>query len=212
MLRTLTPAWVETGIITSFSSSLTRGRSVAPKMRAMLGPVMSASRMPQGWPSRTKAQASWAVTLLLPTPPLPEPTAMTWGTFFFKRLMPPASPVIFPSVPVDAGWPEPMAALRCSPRRFLSMSSSTAVIAPMVRCTFSDASTEVTASVTSRRIWSFRGQASMVTSMRTLASWPSSSTCFTMPRSTMDCPSSGSITFFKRSRISSRVAIITPWI
>src|SRR5699024_7484894 len=44
----------------------------------MDGPVMSASRMPTEWPSRRMATASMALVMLLPTPPLPDTTPITF--------------------------------------------------------------------------------------------------------------------------------------
>ncbi len=52
-----------------------RGMPFTPSMDGMEGPVMSASRMAVLWPSRERPMARRAATLLLPTPPLPLPTA-----------------------------------------------------------------------------------------------------------------------------------------
>ena len=54
--------------------------SVTPKAVGAEGPVMSASRTPTRFPFRAMATASMDVTVDLPTPPLPETTAMTFFT------------------------------------------------------------------------------------------------------------------------------------
>ena len=60
----------------STSSSFTTSRAPrAPRIFAMDGPLRSASRTATRQPSRVKAQASPAVIVDLPTPPLPETTA-----------------------------------------------------------------------------------------------------------------------------------------
>ena len=51
--------------------------SLAPKAFGMDGPVISASSTPARRPVRCMAVASMAETVLLPTPPLPDTTAMT---------------------------------------------------------------------------------------------------------------------------------------
>ena len=61
-------------------SSLAPAHSQTPNAFGTDGPVMSASRMAVRLPARCIAVASIAVTVLLPTPPLPETTAMTFFT------------------------------------------------------------------------------------------------------------------------------------
>ena len=51
-----------------------------PIISGMLGPVMSASRSPTLAPSIASATARFTDTVLLPTPPLPEATAMMFLT------------------------------------------------------------------------------------------------------------------------------------
>ena len=73
-----------------------------PIILGMEGPVMSASRMPTVCPRRLSSMASAPVTNDLPTPPLPESTAIT--CFTSERL--------FSSNCVGAVWPP--AAAACS--------------------------------------------------------------------------------------------------
>ena len=61
----------------SMPSSVPVAFSWMPKAVGMEGPVMSASRMATLRPLRAMATAREAVTVLLPTPPLPLTTAMT---------------------------------------------------------------------------------------------------------------------------------------
>ena len=61
-------------------SSVPSSRPRRPKALGMEGPVMSASSTPTDLPRRFIAAASEAVTVLLPTPPLPLTTAMTFFT------------------------------------------------------------------------------------------------------------------------------------
>ena len=49
-------------------------------MRGMLGPVMSASRRPTDAPAWASATARFALTVLFPTPPLPDATATMFLT------------------------------------------------------------------------------------------------------------------------------------
>ncbi len=51
-----------------------------PSMSGTLGPVMSASRRPTVAPARASATARFTAIVLLPTPPLPDATAMTFLT------------------------------------------------------------------------------------------------------------------------------------
>ena len=57
-----------------------------PAMRACEGPLKSASRIAIRSPRARRAPARCSVKVLLPTPPLPEPTATRWRT--------PASPSV----------------------------------------------------------------------------------------------------------------------
>ena len=63
-------------------SSLPTALSWMPRMRGILGPVMSASSTPAIFPRRAVSHASRPVTSDFPTPPLPLTTPMT----FFTRL------------------------------------------------------------------------------------------------------------------------------
>ena len=71
MLISSIPVLVGTGIMPRSSPM---ARSWTPKALGMEGPVMSASRIPAFFPARRASTASWLVTMLLPTPPLPETT------------------------------------------------------------------------------------------------------------------------------------------
>ena len=51
-----------------------------PIIRGMLGPVMSASSRPTEAPAWASATARFTLTVLLPTPPLPDTTAMMFLT------------------------------------------------------------------------------------------------------------------------------------
>ena len=62
-------------------SSLPAARVWMPKALGMEGPVISASRMPTFLPRPAMAQAREEVTRLLPTPPFPLTTAMTFLTW-----------------------------------------------------------------------------------------------------------------------------------
>src|SRR5690606_20771506 len=53
------------------------GSRGTPSMRASEGPFRSASTAPTRWPRLASAAATFAVTALLPTPPLPLATAIT---------------------------------------------------------------------------------------------------------------------------------------
>ena len=64
-------------------SSLAPWHSVTPKAVGAEGPVMSASSTPTRLPFRAMATASIEVTVDLPTPPLPDTTAMTFFTLAF---------------------------------------------------------------------------------------------------------------------------------
>ena len=59
------------------------GASVRPNRRGALGPNTSASTRPVRNPCRTHAPARLAATVDLPTPPLPDPTAMISGAGAF---------------------------------------------------------------------------------------------------------------------------------
>ena len=72
------PDWVSAGYRPDWSAPW---HSDTPKALGMEGPVISASRMPTRWPFRAMATANWAVTVLFPTPPFPETTAITFFTW-----------------------------------------------------------------------------------------------------------------------------------
>ena len=75
-----TPVRLETGLM--LSPSPVAG-PFTPNRRGMDGPVMSASSTPALKPRRRIETASMALVMLLPTPPLPETTPMT----FWIRLL-----------------------------------------------------------------------------------------------------------------------------
>src|ERR1700744_2630338 len=58
----------------------TRGDWLEPIMRGTLGPWISAAMRPPGWPSLASAVARLTASVVFPTPPLPEPTAMIFDT------------------------------------------------------------------------------------------------------------------------------------
>src|SRR3954453_17486176 len=68
--------WRSRGTI--LPDSLARGWPSSPSIIGMLGPVMSASSRPTDAPARARATARFTDTVLLPTPPLPDATAMTF--------------------------------------------------------------------------------------------------------------------------------------
>ena len=94
MLSSFTP-WLSTGTIQCLPSfSRVRGFSCSTSnIMGMLGPWMSASTRPTRRPSRARPAARLAVTVLLPTPPLPLATATMCFTpgSTFRRL--PRSPL-----------------------------------------------------------------------------------------------------------------------
>src|SRR6476620_5125474 len=67
------------GVILLFA--LAFGCPSTPSIIGMFGPVMSASSSPTLAPAWASATARLTLTVLLPTPPLPDPTAMTFLTF-----------------------------------------------------------------------------------------------------------------------------------
>ena len=81
MERSRTP-YFSTGSISclpSFSTPYGRTSST-PNILGILGPKMSVSSNPTLYPKRAKAIARLAETVLFPTPPLPELTAMIFFT------------------------------------------------------------------------------------------------------------------------------------
>ena len=71
-------AVVEAVLLFAFSVPLWAAR--VDRMRACEGPLKSASRMATRSPRTARALARWNVNVLLPTPPLPDPTATRWRT------------------------------------------------------------------------------------------------------------------------------------
>ena len=71
---TLTP-WRSIGSI--LFASVAFGWPVTPSIMGMFGPVMSASRSPTAAPAWARATARLTLTVLLPTPPLPDATEVT---------------------------------------------------------------------------------------------------------------------------------------
>ena len=77
-------SWMPVSVCTGrMASSEPTARPWMPKHLGMEGPVTSASRMAVRWPRRCMVTANWLVTMDLPTPPLPETTAMTFFTCEF---------------------------------------------------------------------------------------------------------------------------------
>ena len=58
----------------------TSGATVVPSMVGTLGPYTSASSSPTLKPMRASAMERLTASVVLPTPPLPEPTAMMAST------------------------------------------------------------------------------------------------------------------------------------
>src|SRR4051794_39813649 len=131
---------------------------------------MSPSIRPTCEPRRARPTARLAATVLLPTPPLPAPTAITFFTCGSTSRFGPPCP------PDPAGPP-------CWPR----------VLADQSMCT-PLAPTSRSARSTSRWMTSFIGQAGVVSSMFTETSSPSIRTPLTMFKVTMSLNSSGSFT------------------
>src|SRR5579863_8861715 len=65
--------WVRLGLITLPGPTV--GAWLDPIMSGTLGPYTSASISPTLWPSFERAMARLTATVVLPTPPLPEPMA-----------------------------------------------------------------------------------------------------------------------------------------
>ncbi len=154
-----------------------------PKSFGMLGPVISASRMPTFLPARVSSHASMAVIEDLPTPPFPLKTAITFSTLLNLFSL------------GSSGLPlEKMA--------FFSSS----LMVPKVIFTSVAPGMARIAIRASRSIWFFIGQPGMV-SARVKETSPASVIfrSLTMFNSTMLRPSSGSCTFFSVSMIWSLV-------
>src|SRR5438094_7456421 len=155
-------------------------------MRGMENPHTSTSSTPTRWPSAARAQARFTVTLDLPTPPLPEATAIT---------------VVFPSV---KNW-------GCSgrpPRRLVTRAPrSSSDIVPRTTWTCSTPDSGATAAVTSVSMRSRRGQPSMVSRTVTVTVASSMRMSFSMPTSSIGLPISGSMTFRSAARTSSVVGM-----
>src|SRR3989454_498898 len=161
------------------------GRSVRPKIFAMLGPVKSASRTPTSYPSLLSWTASMLVTKDFPTPPLPDAIAIMFlNSRFPSRSMP--EPGLFPC----AGWV--WAALFWSWVR----SSFSSVLDIAVVSTATDFTSLDFFRAFSTSVWSVfaRGQCATVSAMVTLTWLPSIDTSRTMLRSTILIPISGSST------------------
>ena len=159
-----------------------------PSSRESENPQMSASSTPTVRPLWASATARLAVSVDLPTPPLPEAIISTGA---WKGM----------DVRGDRSW------ARARARR-MSSERAPASSTPMTRSTLVIDSRASTASRTSRSIWVLKGQPVIVRSTCTTA-WPVSLTEIspTMPSSTMDAPSSGSRTWLRRSRRSA--ALVT---
>ena len=135
---------------------------------------MSPSSRPTLAPNRARPTARFALTVLLPTPPLPAPTAMM--CFTSGRGLPPSRVRSL--------------ALRTSAVNSISsLPSGSPISIDFAR----------TASSISPRILSFMGQAGVVSSMMSLTSFPVCSTSLTMPRVTRSLPRSGSWTVRRAS-------------
>jgi len=120
-----------------------------------------------------------AVTEDLPTPPLPEATAMT--------LVSESAAAKGISI---SGLPAPFSARRSAE----SFCRSSSVIDPKWTCTSSTPSSRLTASVTSRVMRSLRGQPGIVSLIRTPTRLPSIAISSTIPSSVMGLSISGSLT------------------
>ena len=155
----------------------------------MLGPVMSASRMPTWFPSRRSATASSPLTNDLPTPPLPLITAIT------RRISLRCSALPF----CPWGTPRPI-------RRFsssvISVSSTSTLLTP---------SRAPTAAFTSPTIWLLSGQPSVVKARVMSTRFPLARTSRTIPSSMRLLCSSGSMTSWSAARTSASVGIQSPF-
>jgi len=168
MDMTLMPVLVSAGMMPAGPMN---GVLWIPNILGMLGPVMSASSTPTGWPSCRRATASRALTSDLPTPPLPLMTATTCRMWL--------KPSAVPDCPI-----------RPSPIR---RRSSSVISARSIRTsrTPSNPSTAARAWAT---IWSFSGHPEMVRARVRATSSPWIRMLRTMPSSTRFRPNSGSIT------------------
>ena len=159
------------------------GLPVTPIMRGTLNPQTSASRMPTRCPSAARAQARFTVTLDLPTPPLPDATAITVVS-------------------------EPAKKVGCCcwgaapPRRVeTSEARCSSLIGDRETSTRSTPSSGASASVTSLVIRSLSGQPSIVIRTWTRTRPPSSTSMSrSMPMSSIGRPISGSLTLRSASR------------
>ena len=128
---------------------------------------MSASSSPTFAPKRARPTARFTATVLLPTPPLPAPTAITCFTS-------------------GSGLPFSCTfslALRTSAVNSISSISSVVPQAFALACT---------AASTSARILSFMGQAGVVSSITRRTDSPATAMCLTMPSVTRSLWISGS--------------------
>jgi len=159
----------------------------------MLGPVISASKMPIFLPCRASSQASKAVMEDLPTPPLPLITAMTRSILL--NLFNCGNSVA----------PGGKSALR-----------SSSLITDWVMFTCFTPGSFITASRASRSIFCFNGQPAIVKARVKATTPPREMVTFLiMPSSTRLRPSSGSITPDKASYTCFSVIILlqyTPFI
>jgi len=162
--------------------------STSPRMPSSRGtenPQMSASSTPTVSPRRARATARLTVTELLPTPPLPEATAITRAV---------------------SGTSVTGASSRARSRaRAMTACFCAASITPVVTVTCSTPSSAPTWVSTSRWIWVRNGQPAMVSATSTATRPPSTRTEVTMPRSTMSAPNSGSITLRRADRTAASV-------
>ena len=159
-------------------------RPSRPSMRGTEKPQMSASSTPTRKPWAARAAARFTVTDDLPTPPLPEATAMT-------RVV----------VGTAVSGADSFTFQRARAMAWAFSSASISVQSSFTPVTPGKDSTRAT---TSFLIWARSGQPAVVRARVTVTT-PSSPTvtALAMPRSTMSLPSSGSMTPRSRPKTSS---------
>ena len=159
-------------------------------MRGTLKPQMSASSTPTVNPRAASAAARFTVTEDLPTPPLPLATASTR---------------VVDGTSVGAACSRALKRARCIAADFCAW-----FISPYSTLTFVTPGRPSTFDCTSRLIWARSGQPAVVSTTFTVTR-PSSVTraSSTMPRSTIDACSSGSMTPASTPRTSSGVGSLS---
>src|SRR4051812_21370689 len=179
-----TPPWASRGMI--LRSPDTMGRPCTPSIRGIEYPHTSASMAAAVLPSAWRAAARLAVTVDLPTPPLPEPTQITFLT----------------AASAPCGRPP------WRPRRCWSVCFSSAESTSKPTRTWRTPSSSLTFVTTACSKWERMGQPGVVRD--TITSTAPSSGCSierTIPSETMSLRSSGSMTLLRASVICSVVGI-----